>query len=673
MFKKISLFSENNGNKDGRYQEIRNFGFVIEHTFSFLNQLSVLSRLLSVLAIFVPIAFIYYSVLFSFDFDRPLAMSNSKTMRSVEIETTRPMVPNLPEEVLSKLFSYLPLEDRKNVRLSCRRFYEACNTILIQENENFLFCGNINTEAAILSLSHSESRLWNIQLYHVHLMNDSIFPFFEKQGANIRSLTLESCEIGPGILKGLIKSCITLRSVKFILGLVEVVAREQIAFFNEFKALENDGIVCPNVTDFSLQTTSLSTAMTNEIFLRFFTIFPNIIKLDIEVINQFSTISSEITSQVVFSFSSVYYQIFDMRRQLRELKLNFITFDDDDPSISIQILSNISSIEIKNLNKLSLNCVIDLCTVPSSIIDSVVQLKHLTEIDYFFTEEVSRSISGSGLIEYILNTATELRSLIIRKPAFNFELCINENCFKALVRSQLVKLDLMVIIKINFQNSTLNKYRLPKNCTLKYLHFDTIDNFIILLFAKYFISLESLVFPQVQGNTPSFIYKYQIKLFKLNLYNCDETYRCSVKVLSKQWTTHKGDHHQLEYLTHLKLTETKTLDLSQFFLSKRSLPNLKSLFLHMKDSYLTDDAYNFDLISQNIQELTQLEYLNIMWEWEGIISFYHCLALCSALQKLRYFLLSTPRSLFFEDSEYRQLFQTQPSLRIIVHRERQKR
>lgn len=45
----------------------------------------------------------------------------------------------LPDEILSMVFVHLLLEDRRSVRLTCRRFYEACNTLDILRIEELNF------------------------------------------------------------------------------------------------------------------------------------------------------------------------------------------------------------------------------------------------------------------------------------------------------------------------------------------------------------------------------------------------------------------------------------------------------------------------------------------------------------------------------------------------------
>lgn len=51
-------------------------------------------------------------------------------------------LPNLPDEIWSKVFSYLPIDDRKNIRLSCHRLYRAASTFAAQKSEKMVFYGN---------------------------------------------------------------------------------------------------------------------------------------------------------------------------------------------------------------------------------------------------------------------------------------------------------------------------------------------------------------------------------------------------------------------------------------------------------------------------------------------------------------------------------------------------
>lgn len=70
------------------------------------------------------------------------------------------VLPNLPEEVWSEVFSYLPdLDDRKSFRLTCHLLYRVCNHSRFQMNEKMVCYGNINYYTATRSLSNSCRKL----------------------------------------------------------------------------------------------------------------------------------------------------------------------------------------------------------------------------------------------------------------------------------------------------------------------------------------------------------------------------------------------------------------------------------------------------------------------------------------------------------------------------------
>ena len=123
-------------------------------------------------------------------------------------------MPVLPEDMWLKLLTYLSLDDRKSIRLTCRSFYQGCNSSLIQNQEEFLLCGNVG-EAALQSLSATDRQLWNIKLYRIHLVVPSV-TLFENQGANIRSVSFKHCKMDPGIFRTIILHCQTLHSLTLV-------------------------------------------------------------------------------------------------------------------------------------------------------------------------------------------------------------------------------------------------------------------------------------------------------------------------------------------------------------------------------------------------------------------------------------------------------------------------
>jgi len=130
-----------------------------------------------------------------------------------------PSVFVLPDEIWFQIFAhYLPLDDRKNIRLTCRHFYDVCNDTRIQGKEEFVFQGDLIAVAAILSLSNCSRKVWNIKLSYVNDVRTTL-AFFNKQGTFVRSLVFEECEFNHGVLKSLIEECINLCSTSLIFSL----------------------------------------------------------------------------------------------------------------------------------------------------------------------------------------------------------------------------------------------------------------------------------------------------------------------------------------------------------------------------------------------------------------------------------------------------------------------
>ena len=194
---------------------------------------------------------------------------------------------SLPEELWVKVFSFLSLDDRKNIRSSCRRLNQLSNSWSLRQTESIVFHGNLSIDAALQCFSSfEEGKLWNIKLNMVHL-DDSILSFFKN--TKVRSLILDNCTVAPGILKGIIQSCENL--VEFSLffrtyfNCRRVNMNNLAIVFNDFKALQEAKIICRNVTHFTFEFNILNYdnagdyILTNKKFLNFFAVFPNIRQL----------------------------------------------------------------------------------------------------------------------------------------------------------------------------------------------------------------------------------------------------------------------------------------------------------------------------------------------------------------------------------------------------------
>lgn len=211
-------------------------------------------------------------------------------------QTTLESLLIFPDEILSSVFFHLLIEDRKSVRLTCRRFYEACNTFDILKTEEFNFYGNINSNRAILSLFNVKRKLLNIKINAVRL-DSSILPFFGKHGPHIHSLIFHNCMLTDGLLRDIIECCQNMCSFAFIIAVPNRMnhwwdnrlrVMYKLNILADLIALHNNGVVCTQVTKFTLilpRPFPLDNVwdFSNDKFLHIFDVFPNIQKLNIQV------------------------------------------------------------------------------------------------------------------------------------------------------------------------------------------------------------------------------------------------------------------------------------------------------------------------------------------------------------------------------------------------------
>lgn len=593
---------------------------------------------------------------------------------------------NLPDKVWDKLFTYLSLDDRKSIRLSCRPLYAICNNIRVQKYEEIVFHGNINTVAAIRSLSVSKRKMWNMRLYRVYVEDTCILEFFQYQGIKVHSLTFEFCKLAPGIFENIIKYCQNLHKIVIIFDPSK--GREHCKhLLDDFKALKNHDIVRTSVKSFILKIPEGSMKLDNFYltkgdFLCFFDVFANIknLNLTIEIDKNFDNSHAKVIDPVVnfnsrISFSCIYSQVMKMSQQLEKLHLHF-TYECNLSGqwLSIRALHRIADIKMEKLKKFSLNW-IELWD--ETIIDPFSNLKHLTDFDC----TISSSVSQSAFVQLLLSNATELQSLTVRTDN-GFDM--NSECFQALVNSRLVILNFRVnkyhynhahdidiytksIIYSSHSEESLWRNSLSPNHTLKQLNMSTDDRLLLLLFGNYFQNLENLIFQDIRDNVLFRILKVQKKVRSLVLYNCNKypLANCSNEgSFTLNWWFSRDSqlsYHHFCDLTHLHIVEEISLDLSLFMFSNFVFPKLKSLKIEIPCNLTrpTSNA-NFLALWTNIEKFTQLVSLDI--RCRSNTSFQQWLTLLSALPKLRYFVISAHQSESFSDAQYEYCFRIHPSL-----------
>ena len=186
--------------------------------------------------------------------------------------------PDLLDEIWAMVFDYLGLNYRKNVRLTCHRFYDIVNCPRLLKREQIVFrnlhatrveiiqpthrrdinncptpseiCTNFQLVATLRSLVTSRRKIWNLKFIDVNLTNEFVVrSFFQYQGMNIRSLIIKDGSVEPTLLSYIILQCVNLQS----LALHGKHRIESLYYmFDDFNVLRNDGIIRHCVSSFTL-------------------------------------------------------------------------------------------------------------------------------------------------------------------------------------------------------------------------------------------------------------------------------------------------------------------------------------------------------------------------------------------------------------------------------------
>ncbi|KAK7604492.1 hypothetical protein V9T40_005678 [Parthenolecanium corni] len=588
---------------------------------------------------------------------------NTKRMDSVGqiIDTTMVL-----DEVFVEIFRYLPLQDRKSIRLTCHRFYKLCDDPLIQAGEVFILHGNAITISALHCLSMSTRKIHNIKFDYVNLQIEAIHAFFEQQGTHVRSLVFEGCSFEPRSMKCMIEFCVNLRSIALVRVGPNIV--------NDFKILDTNSIVCNKVTDLTLDLTNAAD-LSNRQFLRFFDIFPKIKKLNLNMSlnmanNQCSKIYSDVVSDSPLSFSCICDRLLALANQLEILKLNF---GHKFLSKSIEPLINISNIRMKNLKELSLQSIKfspDISIMPGSLL-----FEQLTSFHCGIKFESTDALYSVSIFLQHLLKSTPLRSLFL----VNYPIPIDRELFQTLVKSKLMNLDLSFVFgdQIDFHPSSLESTLVPNYSLQHFYNIDILGHPLTLLLATYFRNLRHMLFAYVDNNDVIESLLFHLTHIRcLYLADCRDLSSCTEHPCFQQLLQSEGRTIDREFkrLARLAIIGAQ-YSLTMFLLSEFSFPNLKSL--HLDNIHLRDHEIKVEQLWQLIQKLPELEYLCVCLVSPFPINFPQLLALFGNLHKLRHFNLEDYTSVFSRDysginslftaSEYVQLFNLLPSLRSVRH------
>ncbi|KAK7603949.1 hypothetical protein V9T40_004222 [Parthenolecanium corni] len=184
--------------------------------------------------------------------------------------------------VILGILDHLNLTDRKNVRLTCKRLYALCNVNRFCKDEKIIWSEDYGRlcNARPTSLTSCSRSHYNLKIDDricESLEPSLILPFFEKNGAKVRSLNISigySCP-PAGLLESLMMHCEELRNLSLKLSREASVPGPDL-FTHEQKML-----VRPKVT--SLKIYLRRDHLPSSYFRKIISAFPNIKHLKIEL------------------------------------------------------------------------------------------------------------------------------------------------------------------------------------------------------------------------------------------------------------------------------------------------------------------------------------------------------------------------------------------------------
>lgn len=430
------------------------------------------------------------------------------------MRSSRPSLLKMPDAVLAQIFSYLPVRDRKNIRLACQHFNEICDFEQVQQTEEIVLRNNKTALAAIQTLSDSKRKVTNIRFYDT-LIDTSISEFIRIHGGDIQSLAFYNClpleEID--LLRDIIQKCPNLRSLSFVIDIEFISSAfvwrkwpRNIIKYNILDNLEtfwNDRIVFRDVQNLALtlsypKSLELIYPITKEKFSVIFKIFPNIKILNLSVaVDQYfdsENLQRNLPGPTsAFTFPVLCDQLSKLR-QLRILSLRIIAKPDRYGFATETGWNTLCSTELKELRQLSVNLLIPPENYGTVFTNIFSAYKNLTNFDCIIENP------SSDHIELILSNAPKLRRLRIRCN-YRHYFRMSDQCFKAIVRSNLIIFSIYSFSERKFLKCSIDSYfpfgQLP-NKSMKELELYPSNKHCRRLFSHYFRNAKYLVLhPQI--------------------------------------------------------------------------------------------------------------------------------------------------------------------------------
>ncbi|CAK1540038.1 unnamed protein product [Leptosia nina] len=122
---------------------------------------------------------------------------------------------DLPNEVLVYIFKYLPKSDRKSASETCQAWYYAANSYNFLKNKTvILYKTDLNDDASPLQTFENSNIIYESYIFSEVEISNKLNDFWEKNGENIKSLTLHNCDIREKVFIDMLQKCTNLEILK---------------------------------------------------------------------------------------------------------------------------------------------------------------------------------------------------------------------------------------------------------------------------------------------------------------------------------------------------------------------------------------------------------------------------------------------------------------------------
>lgn len=115
---------------------------------------------------------------------------------------------------MTRIFLYLPLKDRKNIRLACALWYHCCTRLSIVKNEKLVFRSGYSIQEITKLLTSRHYVNFNLEFQGMPV---DTFPtvIWKNCGDKIISLDFHECKLSDKTIKNIIILCTNLKHFKF--------------------------------------------------------------------------------------------------------------------------------------------------------------------------------------------------------------------------------------------------------------------------------------------------------------------------------------------------------------------------------------------------------------------------------------------------------------------------